>query len=309
MLFQDSNVTGSVLNNASEVSNVAYSSIDHLLRSLISRLPFVAAGILVAALFYLAARLIRYIFLAASKRTNLDDRLRILFSRLLMVSVVVMGIFTAFTVIIPTFGFGDLVAGIGLTSFVIGFATKDILNNLLSGVLILWQQPFKVGDQIFIDKLQGRVEYIGVRATSLRKDDGELVLVPNGDMYSGTLTIRGAGEKRRMGLEVVIGYDDDVAKAKDAIREALERSEGVVSEPPPNIYVTDLAAEGVKMMINFWLNANEARPRKVFDRAACEVHNALDTAGIGLYPPTSMIIQRQDAPAPGEGGAASSAVR
>ncbi len=92
-----------------------------------------------------------------------------------------MAVFTAFTVITPLFGFGDLIAGIGLTSFVIGFAIRDILNNLLSGVLILWQQPFEVGDQIFIDKLQGRVEYIGVRATSLKKDDGELVLVPNGE--------------------------------------------------------------------------------------------------------------------------------
>lgn len=304
MLFQNSNVTGRVVDNASEISNVAYSSIDNLLRSMVARLPFIVAGILVAVLFYLAARLAKYIFLATSKKTRLDDRLRILFSRLLMVGIVVIGVFTAFTVIIPTFGFGDLVAGIGLTSFVIGFATKDILNNLLSGVLILWQQPFKVGDQIFIDKLQGRVEYIGVRATSLRKDDGELVLVPNGDIYSGTLTIRGAGAKRRMNLEVVVGYDANVAKAKDAITSALERADGVVSEPPPNVYVTDLAAEGIKITINFWLNTNEARPRVVFDTAACEIHSSLEAAGIEPYPPTSMNV-RQAKPATGNGTAAS----
>ena len=78
MFFQNSNVAGRVIDNASEVSNVAYGSIDHLVRAVIARLPFVAAGILVAVLFYFAARLVRYIFLAASKRTKLDDRLRIL---------------------------------------------------------------------------------------------------------------------------------------------------------------------------------------------------------------------------------------
>ncbi|MEP6946337.1 MAG: mechanosensitive ion channel family protein [Acidobacteriota bacterium] len=291
MFLQNTNTAGRVLNNASEVTNVAWTSIDSLVTSIIARLPFIAAGVLVAVLFFLAAKLTKVVFLAATKRTKLDERLRILFSRLIVVAMALMGVFTAFTVIIPSFGFGDLVAGIGLTSFVIGFATKDILNNLLSGVLILWQQPFKVGDQIFIDKLQGRVEYIGVRATSLRKDDGELVLVPNGDMYSGTLTIRGAGSKRRMNIELKVAYDADVEMAKKRIADALDRTEGVVSEPPPNVYVTDLAPEGIKITINFWLNTHEARPRDVFDRAACEIKNALIGAKIEPYPPSSMILR------------------
>ena len=95
----------------------------------------------------------------------------------------------------------------GFTSFIIGFATKDILNNILSGVLILWKQPFQVGDYIFIKSNEGNVEYIGVRATRLKKDDGEMVLIPNGEMYSNALTIRGAGANRRMKLKISISFD------------------------------------------------------------------------------------------------------
>ena len=163
MFLQNSNSTTGVLDNASQVTNVAWRSIDSLLTGIVERLPFILAGILVAAIFFIFAKLVKSIFLVTTSKVKLDKRLRVLFSRLIVVVIVLLGIFTTFTVIIPSFGFGDLIAGVGLTTFAIGFATKDILNNLLSGVLILWQQPFKIGDQIFIDKLQGRVEYQRLR--------------------------------------------------------------------------------------------------------------------------------------------------
>ena len=291
MFLQNQNASNRVIDNASQITNVAWQSIDGLLTSIVQRLPFIVAGILVAGIFFVIAKLTKKLFLATTTRANLDSRLRTLFSRLIVVVIVVLGVFTAFTVIVPSFGFGELIAGLGFTTFLIGFATKDILNNLLSGVLILWQQPFNIGDQVFVDKIQGRVEYIGVRATSLRKDDGELVVIPNGDMYSGTLTIRGAGSKRRMNLNLKVGYDADVENAKAVIRSALFRSDGVVSEPPPNVFVTDLAPEGVNITINFWLDTLETRPREVLDRAATEIMKALNRSGVEPYPPGSVIVR------------------
>jgi len=290
MLFQISN-SSRVLDNASEATGVAWKSINDLLETLIARLPFIAAGLIVAVAFYLAAKVIKYIFLAGSKRTRLDERLRLLFSRLIVVGVIVLGIFTALTVIVPSFRFGDLVAGVGLTTFIIGFATKDILNNLLSGVLILWQRPFRIGDQIFVGTTLGRVEYIGVRATSLRKDDGELVLVPNGEMYSGTLVIRGAGIKRKMSVNVKVAYDTDIERAKSSIRSELLGTDGVVSDPPPYVLITDLAPEGVNISVNFWINTTEALPREVFDRAAAATINAMNNTGVEPYPPGSLVVK------------------
>jgi small-conductance mechanosensitive channel len=81
----------------------------------------------------------------------------------------------------------------------------------------LWKQPFQIGDYIFVKDNQGKVEYIGVRATTLRMDDGEQILMPNGDLYSNPLTIRGAGAERRMNLKISIGYDAEIEQAKSAI--------------------------------------------------------------------------------------------
>lgn len=293
-LLQNSNTVKAVTENARTIRDVAWSSIDNLIDTAVARLPYIAAGFLVLLLFYGLAKLIKYIFLAASKRTSLDRRLRILFSRLIVVFVVILGIFTSFTVIIPTFSFGDLIAGLGFTSFVIGFATKDILNNLLSGVLILWQQPFSIGDQLFVGNHQGKVEYIGVRATSLRKDDGELVLIPNGDMYSSALTIRGAGAQRRMSLKFSVGFDADVDKVKDVTRNVLAAHDEIVKEPRATVYVTEFVSDGVNITANFWINTNQSRPLEVFDSVASDVLEELNRAGVEIFPPGSVIVQQAE---------------
>jgi len=290
-LLQNSNTATKVIENASQIPRVILDSINALLTTFFARLPHLLAGIIVLFVFWLVGKILRSVFLSASTRTNLDFRLKILFSRLIVISVFVLGIFTALTIIIPTFSFGSLIAGLGFTSFIVGFATKDILNNLLSGVLILWKQPFQIGDYIFVKDKEGKVEYIGVRATTLRMDDGELILMPNGDMYSTALVIRGAGAERRMKLEISIGYDAEIERAKTSILNVLQLTEGVVGEPKPSVYVTKLAAEGVGLSILFWIKTDENKPLEVFDSVATGIKNTLSDAKIELYPSGSNVAQ------------------
>lgn len=291
MFLQNSNTPTKVIESASQVTNVAYSSVDNLVRSVIEQLPYIASGLVVLAFFWLLSKGFTSLFWATSSRTKLDNRLRILFSRLIGIFILILGVFTSLTVIVPSFRFGDLIAGLGFTSFIVGFATKDILNNLFSGVLILWKQPFKIGDYIFVKDKQGKVEYIGVRATTLRMDDGEQILMPNGDLYSNPLTIRGAGAERRMKLTLSIGYDKEIEQAKSNILDVLHEARGVVAEPQPNVYVTDLASEGVNLSIYFWIKTDENKPMEVFDRVATGIKRALSKSNIDIYPPSSIVVQ------------------
>ncbi|MEP6850405.1 MAG: mechanosensitive ion channel domain-containing protein, partial [Acidobacteriota bacterium] len=156
--------------------------------------------------------------------------------------------------------------------------------NLLSGVMILWHKPFDIGDYLFIGTHQGKVEYIGVRATSLRKDDGETILIPNGEMYSGALTVRGAGARRRMNVKISVDYDSDISRAKRCISDALKESPDVLSEPKPNIYITDLTVDGVLITVNFWIDTDKHRPIVAYDQAVSVMLKHLDEAGIELFP-------------------------
>lgn len=291
MYLQNSNISARLLEDSTKIKEITWESINSILFSIIERLPYVLAGLLVFLIFWFLSKLLKSIFWSASGKTRLDGRLRILGSRLIVVFIIILGVFTALTVIIPGFTFGSLVTGLGFTTFIIGFATKDILNNLLSGVLILWQQPFRIGDYLFVGSNQGKVEYIGVRATQLRKDDGELVLIPNGDMYSSAITIRGAGSERRMILKISIGYDSDIGQAKEIIGDVLRATEGVVEEPKPSAVVTDLTGDGVNISIYFWINTDKNKPMQVFDIVATEIKKALNENGIEMFPPSSVIIQ------------------
>ena len=273
-----------LIGQATEITDVAWNSINGLLTATIERLPYIIAGILVLGIFYTAARLSKELFWFATRHTKLDQRLRILFSRLISIFLMILGVFTAFSVIVPSFSFGNIIAGLGLTSVIIGFATKDIINNLLSGVMILWHKPFDIGDYLFIGTHQGKVEYIGVRATSLRKDDGETILIPNGEMYSGALTVRGAGARRRMNVKIAVDYNSDVDLAKRCIGDALKESPDVLSEPKPNIYITDLTVDGVLITINFWIDTDKHRPIVAYDQAVSLMLKRLDEADIQLFP-------------------------
>lgn len=282
--FQTTPTPVNLINQASEIKDVAWNSIDGLVKAGAERLPYIIAGLLVFAIFYTIARLSKGLFWFATRRTKLDSRLRILFSRLISICLMILGIFTAFSIVIPSFSFGNIIAGFGLTSVIIGFATKDIINNLLSGVMILWHKPFDIGDYIFIGNNQGKVEYIGARATTIRKDDGEIILIPNGDMYSGAMTIRGAGSRRRMNIKISVGYDTDAGKAKRCIAAALEESAEVLQEPPPNIFITDLAADGIGITVNFWIDTDRHRPLVAYDQAVSVILKHLEDAQIKIFP-------------------------
>jgi small-conductance mechanosensitive channel len=294
LLFQGATWADWFYSLCRDVKEAVFQSIDGLVTSVFGRLPYLLAGLIVILIFWLLSKAVRSVFLAGTRKTKLDHRLRILISRMLVVIVLTVGIFTSLTVIIPSFDLGSVIAGLGFTSFVVGFATKDILNNFLSGILILWQQPFEIGDHIFVGSNSGKVEFIGVRATSLRKDDGELVLIPNGDMYSSALTIRSAGAKRRMTLKYNLAFDADIDRARELSFESLRQTDGVVEDPKPNVYVSDLTSDGVNMSANFWINTNESKPLRVFDRAAVNVLRALDKNKIELFPPGSMIVHTPD---------------
>jgi len=295
MILQNSNTNSNtvtkVTDSAGYISQVAYDSIDNILRQTVAQIPYIIAGLIVIIVFWLIGKVIRGVFFSVSNRTNLDYRLRVLFSRLIGLSVFVLGILSAMTVIIPNFTFGNLIAGLGFTSFIVGFATKDILTNLLSGVMILWQEPFKIGDNVIVKGNQGDVEEIGVRATRLKMDDGERILIPNGDMYSNALIIRGAGSNRRMKLKISVSYKSSIKRVKEVIQKVLFEAEGVENDPKPNVYVTDLASEGVNLSIYFWINTDLNSPIGVFDDIATKIKESLNQSGVVLYPPTVAVLK------------------
>src|ERR1041385_1946983 len=196
----------------------------------LARLPYLILGIVVFLVFVVTARILKRVLLTAGRRTRLDLTLADLLGRLASAFTIVLGLFVAAVVIFPTFNPGDLIAGLGITTVAIGFAFKDVLQNFFAGILILWRRPFIVGDEIKVGIYEGTVEEITTRSTRLKTYDGERAVLPNGDVYTGTVLVRSAYSSRRVRVNVGIGYKDSIEQARSIIHRVLNETEGVLQE-------------------------------------------------------------------------------
>ena len=243
----------------------------------------------------------------AGARTQLDPLLARLLGSLASVAMSALGLLIAAVVVFPTFRPGDLLAGLGITSVALGFAFKDILQNWLAGVFILWRRPFQIGDEIRTRDHEGRVEEINVRATVLRTFDGERLVVPNSDVYTNAVLVKTACTSRRVRITVGVGYLDDLEQARAVLRRVVEETEGVLRDPGPWVHVLELAPSEVKFAVYFWATPAQANVLAVTDRVVTGVKQALDEAGIDIPYPHRVVLFHDatgsrpgDAPSPSE---------
>lgn len=258
--------------------------------SLLARVPYLLIALVVFGVFLIAARILRKVVHAAGENTRLDVTLADLLARLVSFAIMILGLFVAAVIIFPTFRPGDLVAGLGITSVAIGFAFKDVLQNFFAGILILWRRPFVVGDQIRTKDYEGTVEDINVRSTRLKTYDGERAVLPNGDVYTNAILVRTAYDKRRVRFTVGIGYHDSIEEARETIHRVLRETEGVIKDPGPWVYVSELAPSSVNFNVYFWTDSQQASVLKVSDRVATGIKLALDGAGIDMPFPHTVIL-------------------
>lgn len=178
-----------------DVGNM-FEKIDTWLDGFFRLLPNIALALVVLILFYFLGILISRIVRSRAEkrdRNSLDE----VAGSLLRWAVTLLGFALAITIIAPSITPGDLLGGLGVSSVAIGFAFKDILQNMLAGILILLRQPFQVGDEIVSGGHTGRVEKIETRATFIKTYDGRRVVIPNADIYTDSVVVITAFDKVR----------------------------------------------------------------------------------------------------------------
>ncbi len=260
-----------------------------IVRSAIQHLPAVVAGIAVFLLFILIAKLVRWAIVRASHasaRANLGT----VIGRLAFFGLSLLGALIAFTVMMPSMTPGKLVSMLGIGGVAIGFAFKDIFQNMLAGVLLLWRQPFRIGDEITAGAFTGTVEAIETRATFLRTYDGKRIIIPNSEIYTESVAVITAYNLLRSEYDIGIGYGDDVEKAKSIVVEIFESTEGILKDPKPDVLVWDLAGSSLNLRARWWSKPDRASVVHLRDKVLQQVRERFPAAGIDLPFPTNVIL-------------------
>ena len=149
-------------------------------------MPRVGGAVFIFVIFFIAAKITRSAIAKGSKQLKIDGSLTSLLARTSSVTLILFGFITA----LGTLGINvsALVAGLGLTGFALGFALKDTISNLLSGVLILIYHPFQIGDTIKIAGYEGAVVSIDLRYTELTSDENK-ILIPNSKLFTDPIVV------------------------------------------------------------------------------------------------------------------------
>lgn len=269
-------------------------TLNGLASNFVAFVPRLIAAAVIVAIFVLIARGARAAIARFAYRRQQDEGARrslaIALSRVTQGVVLLIGIFVAATVTVPTFTPGDLVSALGLGGVAIGFAFKDILQNYLAGILILVTHPFRVGDQIRHKDFEGEVENILARATYITTYDGRRVVVPNSDLYTNAVVVNTAFATRRWEYDIGIGYGDDVERARSIVLDALVEAEDVLPDPKADVIVVELDASSVNLRARWWTSSRIADGLNAQDRVLSRVKRALTENGIDLPFPTRQIL-------------------
>lgn len=264
--------------------------IQSMVNGFIMQIPNIIIGIVVFILFFFLARAIRgLVRRVAANRKN--KNLSLVLGRLAQWVVVLFGLFVALSILIPDFTAGELIQLLGISGVAIGFAFRDILQNFLAGIIILLTEPFKIGDQIVVNNFEGTVEDIHTRATTITTYDGRRVVIPNADLLTDSVIVNTANDKRRLEYDFGIGFGDDIGEAKGLILQTLKRTDGILSDPSPEVLVVSLGDFSVNLRARWWIRP----PRQVDvvgirDTVIAAVKNELVANGIDLPFPTQQIL-------------------
>ena len=271
--------------------STAWAKIQGMLNGLITMLPNIVLALIVFMLFYFAARMLKSVVKRFTRKHRQARNLGLVLGRLSQGIVMLVGLFVALSIIIPSFKAGDLIQLLGISGVAIGFAFRDILQNFLAGILILLTEPFQIDDQIIFKNFEGTVENIQTRATTIRTYDGRRIVIPNSELFTNSVMVNTAFENRRLEYDIGIGYGDDIDRAKQLIKEAIASVDGVLKNPSPDALVVALAESTVNIRARWWISP----PRRMDaldtqDKVLTAIKKKLVANGIDLPFPTQQIL-------------------
>jgi small conductance mechanosensitive channel len=249
---------------------------------------FLSALLIFLVAFYTAGLLTRLVRRGLVLR-QIDPELTVLLSRLTRWSIVLIG--TVWGLDQINFDVGSFVAGLGIIGFTLGFAFQDIAKNFIAGVLLLLQQPFDIGDSIEVAGFGGIVTDIEVRATTLRSWDGLSVIIPNADVYTNAITNYTTATRRRVTLNVGVGYESVLDQVAQTMSSELLKIPGVIQDDPaPSIVFDAFGDSAINATAYFWIDTAAIGLLEAQTRAVSGIKQAFEREGINIPYPVRTIL-------------------
>lgn len=212
--------------------------------------PNIIGACLLVLLFFILNKIIRKTVVSAMAKTKVSEEATTLLLRFAKYALIVFGFLTVAGQL--SINVGSLVAGVGIAGLALSFAAQDTIANLISGVAIIIDRPFKEGDWIAVGDMHASVTQIRLRTTTLTTFDNETVVVPNKQLAQERVVNFTLTPNARVRVSVGIAYKEDIQGAREVILSTLEGDARILPDPAPSVVVTGLGDSSVNLQLRFW---------------------------------------------------------
>lgn len=223
------------------------------LDAFINMIPNMAVTLLLLIIFLVLANLGSKLFTKLFSKASDNKALAPIFSTLIYGVILSIGLFIMLGVLGLDKALTSLLAGIGVIGLALGFAFQDIAANFISGVILAFRRPFKIGDIIEIKDIMGKVTRINLRVTVIETFQGQEVYIPNSDVLQGAIYNFSVLQKRRIDLAVGVSYADDLEKVEDVVRSTINKLEGVIDKDQIGFDYSEFDSSSINFNIRFWI--------------------------------------------------------
>jgi len=236
-------------------------------------------GLIVFLAFYLLLRLLVILLRRTVRKSHLDETTYSFVETTINYTILTIGVLSALNAIgINT---AAILTSLGIVGVTIGFAARDSLSNLISGIIIFLDRPFVIGDLVEIDDKYGRVSEITLRSTRVVTSDGRMLAVPNTEIVNKTVASYTNFPNLRLDIPVTIGVNEDIEQTRQILLALVDQNPEYLKSPAPRVVVQGLNDYNVALELQAWLIDERQHVEKRSELRE-NVFNALNQAGIEM---------------------------
>ncbi len=256
--------------------------LDGWLEQLVLLLPNFFIALLVVVLFWLAAKLAKKA-LGRALDPILPTQIARLLATVAYLATLAVGVSVALGIVGLQKTVTSILAGAGILGLALGFAFQDIAANFMSGILLAIRRPFGLGDLVETNDYFGTVERISLRSTEIRTPQGQIVLVPNSQVFQNPIVNFSRTGERRIDLSVGVAYGDDLEKARAVAVAAVEQVEPRRGDRPVELFFEEFGDSSINFVVRFWIEfSRQAEYLAARSEAIERVKAAFDEAGLTI---------------------------
>ncbi len=263
--------------------------LDLLIAWFLAGTPKLLTALVIFVLSLYLARLLSDILRRVLQRRRAPAGVVQLLGEMTLWAIIVAGAITALQ---QFFAVTAFLAGLGILGFTVGFALQDIMKNFASGVILLLQQPFHVGETIGIKGYDGTVLAIDLRATEIRAADGRVVIVPNADVMSNPIVNYSRANERRVDFSLNLSHACEPDDVRKIVMKVIEEVKGVVKEPEPVIVFNSLTDSALELNGSFWVDVAKNDPLRAKDAVLLKVKSVFSEKGIEIPHPAQAVYSK-----------------